>query len=92
MAKYIKTYECGNIKNELIFNKEKYEYTMIEDENGATISDQDCFSAQMLKAGVDHKILDKIDVDLLDCDDEDGVLDILDQLEIYEANYQMNIS
>lgn len=84
MAKYSKTYENGNIKNELTFRDIVYDFTMISQEDGSMKADKKCFSAQLKEiSGID---LDNtgIDIDMIDCGDDDEILEILNWLDMIE--------
>ena len=81
MAKYTVTYENNTEKHELTFREKVYDFTMKEMGNCSKSSDKECFSYQLEKDGID---LEDIDVDMLDCSDEDEIHEILHQLEEIE--------
>lgn len=87
MAKFIKTYEDGDIKNTLTFRGKEFNLTM---EYGECESKEKCFSDQLLKAFSDDEEFsevlrdEELDVDMLDCGDEDEIQEILEDLSNWE--------
>ena len=81
MAKYSVTYENNTEKHELTFRGKTYDFTMKEIDDSAKGADKKCFSYQLEDDGIDLK---DIDVDILDCNDDYGIHEILNQLSEIE--------
>lgn len=83
MAKFVKEFENGNIKNTLTFRGMNFTLTMVPHGSGSR-SLEKCFESQLLEAFSDDEniedILEDIDVDMLDTGDEDDIKDILEEL------------
>ena len=84
MAKFTKTIESDKITTVLVFNNKTYTNTLTSNENGTMTSNDKCFSTQIKKAeGISLEDYD-IDIDSIDCIDEDEVMELLDQLSELE--------
>lgn len=84
MAKFTRTFENGTVKNELTFNGKTYDYTMSNYVNGIRKSDKKCFSSQIDEVeNIDWENED-IDVDMLDCENDDEITEILEKLDELE--------
>lgn len=84
MAKFTKTIEHNKVTNKLIFRNKTYVNTMLPQENGTMKSNEKCFSAQIETAeNISLEDYD-IDIDTIDCIDEDEVMELLEQLSELE--------
>lgn len=90
MAKFTRTFEKGTVKNELVFNGNIFDYTMGNYVNGVKKSDKKCFSSQINEIENINWEDEDIDVDMLDCEDDDEITEILGKLDELERREEQS--
>lgn len=86
MAKYKREYENDIVKHTLTFREKEFDFSMIPTEYG-TRGDKSVFSKQLTDAFPDlneEDLENYVDVDMISCEDEEEVFEILQRLENLE--------